>query len=82
MSEGKAPSGATSWGARIAIVVVRGYQLLLSPWLGPACRFEPTCSRYAIGAFERHGVLRGAWLALKRLSRCQPLGDAGFDPVP
>ncbi len=58
---------------RIATVPIRFYQYVISPWLGPKCRFQPTCSAYAIEALERHGVLRGSWLALRRLSRCHPL---------
>jgi hypothetical protein len=61
---------------------IRGYQLVVSPMLGPACRFEPSCSHYAAEAVERHGVVRGAWLALRRLLRCQPFGGCGYDPVP
>ena len=68
--------------ALVAIALVRIYQLLISPFLGPACRFEPSCSRYAIEAIERHGVLRGGRLAARRLARCHPLGSSGFDPVP
>ena len=67
---------------RLLVAAIRAYQWTLSPWLGPACRFEPTCSRYAIEAIERHGPLRGSWLAVKRLSRCHPLGDYGYDPLP
>ena len=62
--------------------LLRLYQLLVSPLLGPACRYEPTCSRYAATAVERHGVLRGGWLALRRLLRCHPWGGHGCDPVP
>ena len=62
--------------------LIRLYQLLVSPWLGGNCRFEPTCSAYAIDALERHGVLRGGWLALKRIGRCHPWGGSGYDPVP
>ncbi|MBY0275174.1 membrane protein insertion efficiency factor YidD [Candidatus Binatia bacterium] len=62
--------------------LLRGYQLVLSPLLGPACRFAPSCSEYAREAIALHGPGRGAWLALRRLSRCHPLGGAGFDPVP
>lgn len=64
------------------LLLVRGYRLLLKPWLGNACRFEPTCSAYAIGALERHGALRGGALAGWRLLRCHPWCDGGFDPVP
>ena len=61
---------------------VRGYQLLISPFLPPACRFLPTCSEYAAEAIERHGARRGAFLALRRLARCHPWGGSGYDPVP
>lgn len=65
-----------------ALRLVRLYQLVLSPWLGGACRFEPSCSHYAAGAIERHGAWRGSWLALRRLGRCHPFDAGGFDPVP
>lgn len=64
------------------IQLIRGYRLLLSPWLGGHCRFHPTCSCYAMTAIERHGVLRGGGLALRRLSRCHPWHPGGLDPVP
>ena len=67
---------------RLLIGGVRLYRLLLSPWLGNACRFEPTCSVYAIGALEQHGALAGSALALGRIGRCHPWCDGGFDPVP
>jgi putative membrane protein insertion efficiency factor len=63
-------------------VLIRCYQLGLSPLLGPACRYEPSCSQYALEAVERHGVVRGLWLGARRLGRCHPLGDHGYDPVP
>lgn len=62
--------------------LIRGYQLLVSPVLGPHCRFEPTCSAYALEAVGRHGALRGGGLALRRILRCHPWGGAGYDPVP
>jgi uncharacterized protein len=65
-----------------AIGLIRLYQRTLSPWLPSSCRFQPTCSQYAIEALERHGLGRGTWLTLRRLARCQPLCRAGFDPVP
>ena len=68
--------------AKLLIAVIRLYQLLLSPFLGGACRFVPSCSAYAREAIERHGALRGSWLALRRLLRCHPFGGSGFDPVP
>ena len=67
---------------RSALVLIRGYQLMLSPLLGPACRFEPSCSRYAAEAIEKHGFFQGIGLALRRLLRCHPWGAAGADPVP
>jgi uncharacterized protein len=67
---------------RALIAVVRGYRLLLSPWLGSACRFEPTCSAYALVALERHGAATGSLLTLGRLARCHPWCAGGHDPVP
>jgi hypothetical protein len=63
-------------------LLIRGYQLIISPMLGPRCRFHPSCSNYALEAIEQHGAARGAWLALRRLSRCHPLHPGGYDPVP
>jgi uncharacterized protein len=62
--------------------LIRGYQLLISPVLGPNCRYLPSCSEYAAEAVERHGALAGGWLAVKRLARCHPWGGSGYDPVP
>jgi putative membrane protein insertion efficiency factor len=62
--------------------LIRVYQIALSPLLGPNCRYYPTCSQYAIEAIESHGGLRGAWLTIKRISRCHPWHEGGFDPVP
>ena len=67
---------------QLLVAIVKGYRLLLSPWLGSACRFEPTCSLYAIEALERHGAARGSYLTLRRLARCQPWCEGGHDPVP
>lgn len=64
------------------LLLIRLYQRLISPALGVACRYEPTCSRYAYTAIERHGALHGTWLALRRLARCRPGGGEGWDPVP
>lgn len=69
-------------GARLLALPIRGYRLVLSPWLGHHCRFQPTCSAYALEALERHGALIGGRLAARRLARCHPWGGAGFDPVP
>lgn len=68
--------------ARLLIGLVRGYRLLLSPWLGSACRFQPSCSVYALEALERHGAAAGSYLTLRRLARCQPWCAGGCDPVP
>ncbi|MDE5912040.1 MAG: membrane protein insertion efficiency factor YidD [Muribaculaceae bacterium] len=64
------------------IIPVRLYQLIISPMLPPSCRFTPTCSQYAIEALEKHGVIKGGWLTLKRIARCHPWGGSGYDPVP
>ena len=64
------------------IGLVKAYRLLLSPWLGSACRFEPTCSVYSLHALQQHGAAMGSYLTLRRLVRCQPLCDGGHDPVP
>ena len=63
-------------------ILIRGYQLAISPLLGPSCRFYPSCSHYAIEAIEAHGALRGTWLSIKRIGRCHPWNAGGFDPVP
>jgi putative membrane protein insertion efficiency factor len=68
--------------ARGMLALLRGYRLMLSPWIGNQCRFEPTCSRYAIEAIERHGAAHGGALAGWRLMRCNPLCAGGWDPVP
>lgn len=66
----------------LAIGGIRLYQWTISPLLGPHCRHLPTCSGYAMEAIERHGLLRGSWLTLRRLLRCHPWGTSGYDPVP
>lgn len=66
----------------IPIALIRVYQYTLGPLLGGRCRFTPTCSVYALEAYQSHGVLRGTWLTLKRLARCHPLGGHGYDPPP
>jgi len=69
--------------ARLGLIgAIRAYRIAISPLLGPACRFEPSCSVYAIEAIGRHGVVRGSWLVVKRIGRCHPLGGFGYDPVP
>ena len=67
---------------RMLILVLRAYQLAVSPWLGPCCRFHPSCSAYAIVALDRHGVRRGFVLAARRLLKCHPFHPGGLDPVP
>lgn len=67
--------------ARALQLVIRAYQVLLSPISGGACRFTPSCSAYALEALERHGAWKGGLMALRRLARCHPWGTAGFDPV-
>ncbi|WP_127471402.1 membrane protein insertion efficiency factor YidD [Thiomicrorhabdus aquaedulcis] len=66
----------------LLIGTVRGYQLFISPLLGPRCRFYPSCSHYAIDALKQHGVFCGSWLALKRIGRCHPANPGGIDFVP
>ena len=67
---------------KIAIALVKAYQRWVSPLLGPRCRFDPTCSFYAIEAINRFGVIKGCWLASKRILKCHPLHAGGLDPVP
>jgi len=76
------PSASARLLAKPLIWVVKFYQLAISPWLGGNCRYQPTCSSYAIEALETHGVRRGSWLAVRRMSRCHPWGGSGYDPVP
>lgn len=66
----------------LLVAPIRLYQLAISPLLPKSCRFEPTCSHYAIEALRRHGPLKGGWLAVRRIGRCHPWGGRGFDPVP
>ncbi len=67
---------------QILIGLIRVYRYLLSPLLGPCCRYTPTCSEYAMQAIQQHGPLRGSWLAFKRIGSCHPWGATGYDPVP
>ena len=66
----------------VLIVFVRGYQVLISPWLGSNCRHQPTCSAYMIEALREWGPVRGAWMGVKRMAKCHPWGTSGHDPVP
>ncbi len=63
------------------ILLIRFYQYVISPAMGPKCRFTPTCSQYAVEALQKHGLLKGGWMAIKRISRCRPGGGSGYDPV-
>ena len=67
---------------RLLILPIRFYQRSISPLFPPTCRFTPTCSQYAIEAIDKHGPVKGLWLAIKRISRCHPWGGSGYDPVP
>jgi putative membrane protein insertion efficiency factor len=66
---------------RVTLALLHGYKTVVSPWLPPACRFLPTCSEYGYQAVERYGILRGSWLALRRLLRCHPFSKGGLDPL-
>jgi putative membrane protein insertion efficiency factor len=67
---------------KIPIGIIKFYQVVLSPMLGPTCRFHPSCSYYAIDAITQHGLVKGCWLSLRRVLKCHPLNDGGYDPVP
>jgi putative membrane protein insertion efficiency factor len=71
-----------SWSIRAALLLLRGYKIVLSPLFRGSCRFLPSCADYATEAVTRYGVVRGGWLAVRRLARCHPLCSAGYDPVP
>lgn len=64
------------------IGLIKIYQLIISPILGPKCRYTPSCSHYAVQALKKYGVFKGSWLAIKRIARCHPWGGHGYDPVP
>jgi putative membrane protein insertion efficiency factor len=64
------------------ILLIKIYQLIISPILPPSCRFTPTCSHYSMEALKKHGLVKGIWLSLKRIIRCHPWGGSGYDPVP
>ncbi len=68
--------------AYIVSLPVRAYRLIGSPWVGRSCRYQPTCSAYAMEALEKHGAFKGSYLAAKRIGRCHPFGSDGYDPVP
>ena len=74
--------GDPAFGVRVALRILRAYKILFSPQFAGSCRFLPSCADYAAEALGRHGLLKGGWLTVRRLSRCHPLGAAGHDPVP
>ena len=76
------PEPRRSWASLPFILLVRLYQAVLGPFLGGHCRFHPSCSVYAVEAYQQHGPIRGSWLTLRRLARCHPFGGHGYDPVP
>lgn len=67
---------------RILLFLVKTYQYLISPMFAPSCRYTPTCSEYAVQAFKKYGALKGFWLSMKRVGRCHPWHDGGYDPLP
>ena len=76
------PSAVSRLLSRPLIALVRLYRVAISPWLGMNCRYQPTCSEYALEALRTHGAFKGTWLAVRRIGRCHPWGGSGFDPVP
>ncbi|MEK9614194.1 MAG: membrane protein insertion efficiency factor YidD [Flavobacteriaceae bacterium] len=64
------------------IVLIKGYQNFISPLLPSSCRYQPTCSQYCVEALNKYGLLKGGWLGLKRISKCHPWGESGYDPIP
>lgn len=66
----------------LVLIPIRFYQLTISPLLPPTCRYSPTCSQYAVEAIQKHGILKGIWLSMRRIGRCHPWGGSGYDPVP
>lgn len=75
-------NASSTGGRRMALGVIRGYQKAISPLLGSNCRYYPSCSHYTYEAIELHGTLRGSWMGVRRISRCHPWHEGGYDPVP
>ncbi|MGP1384896.1 MAG: membrane protein insertion efficiency factor YidD [Thainema sp.] len=67
---------------QLFLLLIRGYRRLISPLFPPVCRFQPTCSQYALEAIDRFGVIKGSWLAVRRITKCHPFHPGGYDPVP
>ena len=82
MSDPKRPGPIARIARRAVTLAIRGYQVAISPLFPPTCRFHPSCSVYALTSVDRFGVLRGGWLAVKRIGRCHPFNPGGYDPVP
>lgn len=76
------PLGLRRLPARVVVVLIRVYQATISKLLGSRCRFHPSCSQYTLEAISKHGLVRGGWLGARRIGRCHPFHDGGFDPVP
>ena len=66
----------------LLLIPIKIYQTIISPLLGPSCRFTPTCSQYAVEAIQKYGPFKGSWLSFKRILKCHPWGGSGYDPVP
>jgi uncharacterized protein len=75
-------NGENSMIQKVLLILIRGYRRYISPLFPPSCRFQPTCSQYAVEAIERFGAIQGSWLAIKRILRCHPFQPGGYDPVP
>ncbi len=82
LSRGSSPTASPSPAARLLIWSLDFFHRWVSPLFGPACRFHPSCTRYGVEAVRIHGAIRGSWLTLRRLGRCHPFHEGGFDPVP
>ncbi|MGD9786516.1 MAG: membrane protein insertion efficiency factor YidD [Sulfuricellaceae bacterium] len=68
--------------SRLLITLIKAYQYIISPIIGPSCRFTPTCSQYTVEAIQKYGVFKGFWMGAKRISRCHPWNEGGYDPLP